>query len=1175
MHPNGPIPRAKLAPPSTPHPRSPLRFRFPFQRVFAGLLAAWIAPPATVSRCLATPDWTLVKDPPLRIIGTPVIADFDNDDDLDLIATCYSTNLTLSVQILRNQGERRFVWMPPIVHDVLAERLAVGDYDRDGWLDLAMGGQTAGGLAFSRVYHNDGGLRFTRAAEGIPDASNASVAWGDMDRDGDLDLLHPHYPVPGGEPVASIFLNDGLGRFHPIPLDPAAISTTRAAWRHWDLDGELDLVADSWSGRQVGWPFLEFTPVGRGAGGHHFDPVTLRMLPMGNPVTSAWADADADGRLDALAWGLGPDVVMFRQKEDGTLGAAETVVPDRHLYQAIAGDADNDGDLDYLAAAYSEVRTELLLIRNDGAQYSTHLLDHEGYRFMGGAWGDLDRDGRLDFVHGGCCEEWQDKSLLLMGSGSAPNARPSIPSGLTARQRSNGDIELGWTPASDRETSPPLITYEVRVGARPGGLEIVSPESNPVTGFRKVAAPGSERTPFRRLRGLLRGTYYWTVQSVDTALAGSEWAPEARFQVTNTAPTISQIPEVRLAPSQTLRLPFEVSDSESAPEALEAFADAGGSALIASASAIAGGTPSQRMLELTIRPGAIGTTRVTFGAVDPEGLRGERQLRVIVEAFSRRTLIEDPAIRDVGFSLTSPADFDGDGDLDLLVDITRLRPEGLVGQAVLARNDGSSRFVTSELPRLPGRAAINDFDNDGDLDLVDGPELFENDGTGSFTLRPSGIPAGWQIPPFSGDMDGDGDADLVLAGFTDTLPPVAVVQVFRNASGTFSADPPLTELPHGGPLCVADFDRDGDLDIVCGLFNTPSDPSSFGTRLYLNHGDGRFDAPREIPGMAFSPSSSEFWFEDDDDDGDVDIVQFHHDTGHYSRLTNDGHGRFQSEPRAVRYSRVIPDINLDGRSDAFASVTDPGPWQGQVFLHYQEADATYSRQDMPVSWNQQPFLGDFDGDGDLDLPFESETFGPPDGRRRQIHWWRNNTDRTNHPPTAPPITQGAVSDGHRLRLAWSAAGDDYTPAHQLTYDLRVGRRPGAFDIVSPGPPMPRPGNAGNVLHREFSHLPLGAYYWSVRSVDGQFRTGPWTAEQFAFHGSLHLTPQPGGMLLGQGPAGFMVQIESSSDLRNWSLHTTLRIGSEGTFQVPLPNAESPSYLRALVVLEGEPVPIPR
>jgi enediyne biosynthesis protein E4 len=118
--------------------------------------------------------------------------------------------------------------------------VALGDVDGDGLTDVFLA-RTEGSSA---LYRNLGGWRFEditeRAGVGAADRHSTGAAFADTDGDGDLDLILLATLGPD-----AIFLNDGHGRFTEhradLGLDPAAKGATTAAMADVDGDGDLDL----------------------------------------------------------------------------------------------------------------------------------------------------------------------------------------------------------------------------------------------------------------------------------------------------------------------------------------------------------------------------------------------------------------------------------------------------------------------------------------------------------------------------------------------------------------------------------------------------------------------------------------------------------------------------------------------------------------------------------------------------------------------------------------------------------------------------------------------------------------------------------------------------------------------------------------------------------------------
>jgi hypothetical protein len=159
-----------------------------------------------------------------------------------------------------------------------------------------------------------------------------------------------------------------------------------------------------------------------------------------------------------------------------------------------------------------------------------------------------------------------------------------------------------------------------------------------------------------------------------------------------------------------------------------------------------------------------------------------------------------------------PADFDGDGDLDLWVH-TR-------GESQLWRNAGGvMTFAPGAIP-INGYGgdypSVADFDGDGDLDLHAGTRVMLNQGNGTFVAFANRLPnvSGIDSLRLAADVDDDGDVDLVGSG----------IAVWNNGNAFFSLASSVLPFAWGtgqGLTRMIDVDRDGDPDALARIDSRP------------------------------------------------------------------------------------------------------------------------------------------------------------------------------------------------------------------------------------------------------------------------------------------------------------------------------------------------------------------
>jgi hypothetical protein len=312
---------------------------------------------------------------------TIATGDIDGDGDLDLLTA--SAN---NVEVRLNDGKGIF-GSPSVISTgtsstTLIRTLTLGDMDGDGDLDL-INSYTENRSGYVSVRLNDGAGNFTPWSLGGVTIASSNLVLGDVDGDGDLDLLADS----GQAGTIYFFRNDGTGKINDrVAVD--AVGGAGLALGDVDGDGDLDLVSSNSSTNLV---YVRFNLDGRGTFSGASNAGTTTAI--NNPGQVSLGDVDADGDSDiVVARTSGASVLINNGK--GTLSAGSAVVTSTPNDIAL-GDVDGDGDLDLVAATNTQ-------------QVSVRLNDSHGIFSPGSdvtvgsgsnyalMLSDLDNDGTLD-----------------------------------------------------------------------------------------------------------------------------------------------------------------------------------------------------------------------------------------------------------------------------------------------------------------------------------------------------------------------------------------------------------------------------------------------------------------------------------------------------------------------------------------------------------------------------------------------------------------------------------------------------------------------------------------------------------------------------------------------------------------------------------------------------------
>ena len=441
--------------------------------------------------------------------------DYDNDGLLDLAMLGYDGTNRFT-DVYRNDGGGSFTNINAGFSQMESGRLAWGDYDNDGDLDIAMAGY-AGLVTVSEIYRNDGGT-FTNINAGLTGAYNGGLDWGDYDNDGDLDLVVSGFTRSNS--VSQIYKNND-GVFTNINANLLALRDGRAGWVDYDGDGWLDLLIMGDNGSQ------KLTRMYKNYSGSFSNAPSVSLQGVGYGDMS-WADYDQDGDLDLALCGYSDTGMVSRiyQYNGGVQPyvSADVALDAVWLSSCEWGDYDNDGDPDLLMVGAGTNNSRVAKIyRNDDGTMTE--LDNKmlGMRVAAATWGDYDNDGDLDIAMSGQTTNGY-KSFIYRNLAPTANVPPSPPGGLDQAVVQGNKVLLSWNEATDTETPSGSLTYNVYVGTSTNLNEIRSGEAD-ASGWRRVVRMGNaemKRTVL--LENMPSTELHWGVQAIDASYAGSTWA---------------------------------------------------------------------------------------------------------------------------------------------------------------------------------------------------------------------------------------------------------------------------------------------------------------------------------------------------------------------------------------------------------------------------------------------------------------------------------------------------------------------------------------------------------------------------------------------------------------------------------------------------------------------------
>ncbi|MBN1598485.1 MAG: T9SS type A sorting domain-containing protein [Bacteroidales bacterium] len=492
------------------------------------------------------------------------VADIDMDSDIDIVLAGHDGSAKYTA-VLINDGEGNFTAEEtPFPEAVSHTTLAWTDMDGDGDPDLLESGWALAN-AFAGIYINDGSGSFTASDLELPQIA-PGCGWADLNNDALLDIL----VMGNGDGVSAIFMNNGDGTYEESAFTGYNWIDPEPTLIDFDGDMDLDMFINAWDETNL----TRFSRLFVNDGGDFTE--TDPDIYDKSYGSAEWGDIDADGDLDLLLNGDGhaatgeesSDIYRLYRNNEGTLTEFATFETYRQISVGDGSriiDWDNDGDLDIILTGWSvnleRQATNIFLNTGTGTfnPHPTALNDIPGVSESSIEVADVDGDNKIDLLITGYCGDQgapntynRNVNLIYMNNSETANTAPSAPTNLNVTVEESTG-KVDFSWDAGSDEETPTASLNYNFYVMDNlGVYLISPNANISTGKSYVDAKGNAGLNTSWYLYLPEGTYTWGVQTIDGGRMESGFAEGDEFNVEPVSVNTENLGSIRIFPNPIL-----------------------------------------------------------------------------------------------------------------------------------------------------------------------------------------------------------------------------------------------------------------------------------------------------------------------------------------------------------------------------------------------------------------------------------------------------------------------------------------------------------------------------------------------------------------------------------------------------------------------------------------------